>query len=575
MRKATLLTLALSVSALFASAQSLKTFTAGKVYSIKNKKQTDSNGKFYYAAAMPQTSNMACTAEDKLDLSCLFTITPVGETGTYTIKPYADDTKVVYAIEVANKNNTVGIKENDNAENTKWKIAEVTGATNYVSIISASATAEQTDAYWNARGSNADWDLRGIGGYQEASTNGGSLWTIAEVTNEQVTAAIAAYKDAYRINEYAKFNTITDEQKSQIGYASNLNDFIEKAKTGTKEGATNLEVYNAAIKPNEVNWNLPVDGKVYKIYGLYKNGDKIYAGTKSGDEPKYYVAQKTSGTNVYRFVSTTADAEALSYDNRNDFTVGVTNTINLGALTLTYAKRTDIIAVAAASNGTLNHFSNSGKNDYENKGVKYSNQMYFEEVSSTDYAGHAVAFTESTDGKAYATLNLPFATTIPAGVTAYKKGESTESSVKLEVYKNETDVLPANTPVLLQADAAETKTFAPTEYKAKEETGFSGTLAATAVTAANAYILAKDGDAVKFCKLSATSNTVNENKAYLTLNTAAANALNFDFGGVTTGIENAVADKANNAPIYDLSGRRVMNAVKGGIYIQNGKKFVK
>lgn len=571
MQKSTLLTLALSVSALFASAQSLKTFESGKVYSIKNKKQTDQNGRFYYAAAMPQTSNMACTAEDKLDLSCLFTITPVGETGTYTIKPYADNTKVVYAIKVANDNNTVGIKENDNAADTKWKIAEVTGATNYVSIISASATAGQTDAYWNARGSNADWDLRGIGGYQAASTNGGSLWTIAEVTNEQVTAAIAAYKDAYRINEYAKFNTITDEQKSQIGYASNLNDFIEKAKTGTKEGATNLEVYNAAIKPSEVNWNLPVDGKVYKIYGLYKNGDKIYAGTKSGDEPKYYVAQKTSGTNVYRFVSTTADAEALSYNNRNDFPVGVANRLKLGALTL---KSGDLV-IAAASDGTLNHFSNSGKNDYENKGVKYSTEMYFEEVTSTDYAGHAVTFTKSTDGKAYATLKLPFATTIPAGVTAYKMVENTSSNVKLEVYKNGMEVLPANTPVLLQADAAETKTFAPAEYKAKETTGFSGTLAATAVTAANTYILAKDGDAVKFCKLSATSNTVNANKAYFTLNAAAANALNFDFGGVTTGIENAVADKANNAPIYDLSGRRVMNAVKGGIYIQNGKKFVK
>lgn len=137
MRKTTLLTLALSVSALFASAQSLKTFESGKVYSIKNKKQTDPNGKFYYAAAMPQTSNMACTAKDMLDLSCLFTITPVGETGTYTIKPYADDTKVVYAIKVANDNNTVGIKENDNAADTKWKIAEVTGATGYVSIIIA------------------------------------------------------------------------------------------------------------------------------------------------------------------------------------------------------------------------------------------------------------------------------------------------------------------------------------------------------------------------------------------------------------------------------------------------------
>lgn len=200
-------------------------------------------------------------------------------------------------------------------------------------------------------------------------------------------------------------------------------------------------------------------------------------------------------------------------------------------------------------------------------------EWYFEEA--TDYTGHAVTFTESTDGKAYATLNLPFATTIPEGVTAYKKGESTASSVNLEEYKPANNVLPANTPVLLQADEAGEKTFAPAAYVAQENTGFSGTLAATTVDAANVYILAKDGDAVKFCKLNATNNKVNANKAYLTLSVAGATALNFDFGGVTTGIENAVADKANNAPIYDLSGRRVMNAVKGGIYIQNGKKFVK
>lgn len=252
--------------------------------------------------------------------------------------------------------------------------------------------------------------------------------------------------------------------------------------------------------------------------------------------------------------------------------VSINQRKQFGALTLKIDGETKYLCVG--SSGVVDRLD-GGYNSYRTD--KFSTDFMFEEVSSTDYAGHAVTFTASTDGKAYATLNLPFATTIPAGVTAYKKVDGTESSVKLEVYKNEMDVLPANTPVLLQADAAETKTFAPAEYKAQEATGFSGTLAATAVAEKNAiaYILAKDGDAVKFCKLSATSNTVNANKAYFTLTAAAANALNFDFGGVTTGIENAVADKANNAPIYDLSGRRVMNAVKGGIYIQNGKKFVK
>lgn len=217
----------------------------------------------------------------------------------------------------------------------------------------------------------------------------------------------------------------------------------------------------------------------------------------------------------------------------------------------------------------------SGEYDNHDSNKHNSTFIKFEEVKSANYAGHEVTFTASTDSKAYATLNLPFATKVPTGVTAYKKGESTAASVKLEVYKNADDVLPANTPVLLQANEAGKKTFAPAAYESKVETGFSGTLAAANVSAENVYILAKDGEAVKFCKLNATNNKVNANKAYLTLTVAAANALNFDFGGVATGIENAVADKANNAPIYDLSGRRVMNAVKGGIYIQNGKKFVK
>lgn len=554
MRKTTLLTLALSVSTLFASAQSLKTFTAGKVYSIKNKKQTDPNGRFYYAAAMPQTSDMACTAEDKLDLSCLFTITPVeGETNVYTIKPYADDTKVVYAIKVANDNNTVGIKENDNAADTKWKIAEVTGATGYVSIISASATAEQTGAYWNARGSNADWGLRGIGGFQAASANGGSHWTIAEVSDADIATAKTNLANIY--------STIsTDQIKEQVGYYSR--SLIDEVKNNITNAADDKAAYKA-VKSFGQLINLPVDGKVYNLYALYSDGNKNYPGGAEGK----WVAQKLEN-NTYKFVNTTADKDGLinRHSDATSYVVSTKERKNFGALTLNNGQY-----LCVDKKGVVDRLTN-GSNSTSHG---FSTDFMFEEVSSTEYAGHVVTFTASTDGKAYATLNLPFATKVPEGVIAYKKGESTVSSVKLEEYNPANNVLPANTPVLLQADAAGKKTFAPAAYESKVETGFSGTLAAAAVKDANAYILAKDGEAVKFCKLNATNNQVNANKAYLTLTVAAANALNFDFGGVATGIENAVADKANNAPIYDLSGRRVMNAVKGGIYIQNGKKFVK
>lgn len=548
MRKATLLTLALSVSALFASAQSLKTFTAGKVYSIKNKNHND------YAAAMPQTGDMACSST--LNLACLFTITPVeGETSTYTIKPYADDTKVVYSIKVGNADNTVGIKAADNAANTKWKIAEAPDA-NYVTIIFSNSTA--TNGYWNHRGTNADWNLSGIGGYTAKADNPGSFWTIAEVSNEDIATAKNNLANIY--------STIpADQIGEKLGYTSQT--LIDEVKKNIKNAADNKTAYNSAI--SLVNLvNLPVDGKVYKLYALQSDDTKNYPGKTEGK----WVAQRLEN-NTYKFVNTTADSEGLkNKQGKTKYSVSIKQRKQIGALTLQIDGETNYLCVG--SNGVVDRL-NAGNNKFSNSGVIFSTDFIFEEVSSTDYAGHAVTFTASTDGKAYATLNLPFATIIPAGVTAYKKVDGTESSVKLDVYKNADEVLPANTPVLLQADAAETKTFAPAAYVAQENTGFSGTLAATTVDAANVYILAKDGKAVKFCKLNATNNKVNANKAYLTLTVAGANALNFDFGGVTTGIENAVADKANNAPIYDLSGRRVMNAVKGGIYIQNGKKFVK
>lgn len=65
------------------------------------------------------------------------------------------------------------------------------------------------------------------------------------------------------------------------------------------------------------------------------------------------------------------------------------------------------------------------------------------------------------------------------------------------------------------------------------------------------------------------------NRAYLPTSVLDGNkAVAMNFGGNVTGINAVVkADKAN-AAIYDLTGRRVTRTVKGGLYIQNGSKFV-
>lgn len=71
------------------------------------------------------------------------------------------------------------------------------------------------------------------------------------------------------------------------------------------------------------------------------------------------------------------------------------------------------------------------------------------------------------------------------------------------------------------------------------------------------------------------SDALPANRAYLPTSVIGGeNAVAMNFGGNVTGINAVVkADKAN-AAIYDLTGRRVTRTVKGGLYIQNGSKFV-
>ena len=70
------------------------------------------------------------------------------------------------------------------------------------------------------------------------------------------------------------------------------------------------------------------------------------------------------------------------------------------------------------------------------------------------------------------------------------------------------------------------------------------------------------------------------NKAYLTYSNpsqSASTAVRMVIGGNTpTDITHLMPqeDVDEQAPIYDLSGRRVQHTVKGGLYIRNGRKFI-
>ncbi len=564
MQKATLLlTLALGVGTLCASAQ---TYSADKVYTFKNK------GNSNYASAMPSTDLMA--AKKTIDLSCLFKITPVsGETDKYTIQPYADNARYVYYLNTNDANGNIGLTSNVDEGKTESASAKtqwiITTSSNDGFMLVKPGNGEGSS--WNKRGTNSDWGLDGLGQWiwsNTAQTASADLkddnqWAISEVSDDDITSAITAYKTTY-ITPYA---TLTTDKQGLVGYPANIKEITDKIKdaVSSTDAAT---LYPAAIKPNCVV--LPTDGKAYKFYSLFKNGEKAYAKHSNN---QVYIAQKKSN-GKYSFVSVVGDESAMKYNNSvTEFTVATTYRFTVGALNLLNGDQCIGIRKDA---GAMGHFTGKGYQEQGTATTQWSTEIYFEEVPTSDFAGQTVTFTASNDGKNYATLNLPYATTLPTGVTAYKKGDVTDTDVNLVEYKTAGNVLPANTPVLLTATEAGEKTFAPAAYAASEDTGFKGTLGATAVTDDNAYILAKKNEEVKFYALNSESNTVNANKAYLVIAASAgAQALNFNFGEVT-GINQAINGAQRvNAPIYDLSGRRVMKAVKGGIYIQNGKKFVK
>jgi hypothetical protein len=83
------------------------------------------------------------------------------------------------------------------------------------------------------------------------------------------------------------------------------------------------------------------------------------------------------------------------------------------------------------------------------------------------------------------------------------------------------------------------------------------------------YILTKADGVIDFYP---AKGTLGMNKAYLANVSDGFSAVRMVVDE-TTVIEGVSTEKVD-APIYDLTGRRVLNTAKGGIYIQNGKKFI-
>lgn len=316
--------------------------------------------------------------------------------------------------------------------------------------------------------------------------------------------------------------------------------------------------------------NLPEAGQFLRIKAVANwNDDAPYLGATNSD------ASSTRAAYI-----ADADANSIFYFDGNylvsyvsgNYLVSNNNFLGYNGIQATGSK----IAFHAASNnliGAYNISFNDGgrwlyvnQNNYTDAGGRGTVNGYcfnLEEVTSLPVNVSAAG---------YATFYAPVDLTLPTGLEAFVVTSAENGYAHLEAI----DAIPANTGVLLKGNGDYDLAFATESVAEVANNMLAGSIASEYV-AKNAYVLSNQAEGVGFYKaqLNFEGNTAFRNKgfkAYLDA-TAKVQVLKFNFGGNTTAIESVVNGLDDNAPIYDLSGRRV-NAATKGIYIQNGKKFI-
>lgn len=443
-----------------------------------------------------------------------------------------------------------------------------------------------------------------------------SNFSATEVNNYDKSVDIDAKTKTIKVTYTLNLTGLVDEAKEAISHTSagypldnsesrtNLQKAIDAAsgEGDTQTNYTNLNTALTAYKSDK-DVKMPEDGKVYVLTNVQIDGTCYHFSYSTGklaavkdkakaakfvcrvvndkyvfvnaDDGKYLVVAATgnSGTNGGKGYITEYDAQwaNLTLSKNSMFSC-----FDIGGRRYTDAQKPNPADqfgnfIIDKKDGKFNGIGMTEYNKpdhttaFKLEEVSYPNTVTFNAVSDVEGVSHL------------ATFSAPFATVIPTGVKAYYVSTADNSQATMKAVEGE--AIPAKTGVLLTSESADAVTMVPAtdETLATIENNKLGNSAGTAKTIAaddHAYILSAVDGQTAFYK-GKVGTTLGMNKAYLTLDAAGAvEAISMNFGGNVTGINQIVNAEQNNAPVYDLTGRRVVRTVKGGLYIKGGNKFI-
>lgn len=376
---------------------------------------------------------------------------------------------------------------------------------------------------------------------------------------------------------------------SYLEEGNNLETLKSQYAAATAENYTTEQVQALVETMKEVNAAAANETTVEagKYYRLYNAKDKKYLCVRATNN-----AQMTTDASMGKAVSsvvTFADAETGRFRMKVEGKTFGKRIRNDQAITLEEDNSGAKGSYAVAHTGTTFTFYDYASNVSDRSYLHCNNVWGAGNVVGWDAQGvispsywHVIEATDveidmTTQGdKKYASAYLPFGVSNVAGATAYTGALNAEKNA---IDMTATTAVPANTGFVL-VGTADKATLTIGEAAAisgtNALTGSNFNTALTDATRANYLVFGVNNGTVGFYKPASTLTSIVANKAYINASELSNQAIALNFGNTVTGINAATINNGeNNAPIYDLSGRRVWAPVKGGLYIQNGKKLVK
>lgn len=452
----------------------------------------------------------------------------------------SDDTR--YDLQSNDKNNTISLRN-----------VSINAAQNYLHLASDKVNVVRWDA--------------GSGDANNAST-----WTIENADDIDDSALLSAAQ-----RRFALIPAPGDlgEQLGERTFTDEVDELVDKLNDNE---ALTLEEYQQLLSAHADNrfyeLNMPKKGMFLKI----KSNDGLRYVTANGATDGAWQLQTTTdstdegtifGYDGSHLVSLSTGRAVYLSENKSQAKLAKYDETNFGTVEFgtTPDNKYAVYVKQGQQTVTMHLWQDANKTGVDGSGGKNTGHvlthLQLEEVESVPVHLNSAGL---------ATFVPAYDMVVPNGVEIYVASQYDTAHQRINLSQVQGNVIPADTPVLLYGHASTTiqLTYSDVEDGAPtvSANAFQGSFAPSAVPAGQEGRVLQEGEFIKV-----VPSYVRGMRAFVSAAPSAGTRTALAFPGVTA-VESVKTASEAEAPIYDLSGRRVTKPVAGQIYVQNGKKFL-